>query len=63
MNEFEQTVSESKDDPEGYIGNPVNAFLLVKKLNREIAEFADILYSFSPVEGNKFNYKKRVFTR
>ncbi len=41
---------ESKSNPENFIGNPVNSFLLIKKLTKDLQKFVDQVNSLEKLK-------------
>ena len=41
MKDFEDLEKDSIDNPERFIGNPVNSFLIIKKLTKDLQKFVD----------------------
>ncbi len=41
---------ESKMNPENFIGNPVNSFLLIKKLTKDLQKFVDQVNSLEQLK-------------
>ena len=60
LNDFEMIKNASVIDENRFISNPVNLFLLTKKLTRDFDAFSDLIKSLWPkhLEGN-FLFQKR----
>lgn len=43
--EYEQVYNEANKDPSSYLINPVNSFLLTKRLTSDWLDFEDLMYS------------------
>ena len=46
VNDFSEINKMAVDDPEKFIGNPVNAFILIKQLTKNLQIFIDTLNNF-----------------
>ncbi len=51
IDDFEFLARVSARDPDNFIGNPVNAFLLIKKLHKDVIKFIDTLNSTKLIKG------------
>lgn len=41
LNDYEKLAALAKIDPQAFIGNPVNSYLLTKKLTKDFDEFKE----------------------
>lgn len=56
MRDFENMAGKSSD-PEKFIGNPVNAFLVIKKLMKDLQKFVDTVNSFDKLKGTLTKFR------
>ena len=50
LKDYELITENAKDNPENFVGNPVNSFLLTKKLTTDFQNFQKMFRS-SDIEG------------
>ena len=50
---FREMTRASSFNPEAFIGNPVNSFLLIKQLSIDLKLFVDTLSNFEKIQSNK----------
>ena len=51
INEYELLEEESKKNPDNFVANPVNSFLLIKKLTKDLQKFVDKVNSLEKLKG------------
>jgi hypothetical protein len=51
VTEFRQMSNLANSDPEKFVGNPVNAFLMIKKLSKDLQTFVDDISNFQQTKG------------
>ena len=59
LNEFKTIANNSRDNPDIFIGNPVNSFLLIKLLSKDLEKVVDSLGSFDKLTGLLENIKSK----
>jgi hypothetical protein len=58
LKDFDLLAESSKqNEPEHFIGNPVNALLLIKKLTKDLQNIVDTLNTYSKLKGKPVNYE------
>ena len=55
LQDYELITEKAKTNPENFVGNPVNSFLLTKKLTKDFQQFQKMVNS-SEIESIIFNY-------
>ncbi len=53
LGSFKEITQAGAVNPEAFIGNPVNAFLLIKQMSLEIKSFVSLLNNFEKLKGNQ----------
>ena len=51
IKDFDFIAESSYQDPENFIGNPVNALLLIKKLTKDLQKIVDTMNTYSRLKG------------
>jgi hypothetical protein len=46
MKDFEFIAENSRNDPVSFISNPINGFILIKKMSRDLSEIFDLLAGY-----------------
>ena len=52
VEDFKQIKNWSISNPENFVANPVNSFLLIKKLSTDLQNFVDIINSYEQLKGS-----------
>jgi prolyl 4-hydroxylase len=60
IKDFDFIAESSYKDPEKFIGNPVNALLLIKKLTKDLQKIVDILNTYSQLKSVVDEIKEKI---
>ena len=59
LNELKTIANNSRHNPDTFIGNPVNSFLIIKLLSKDLEKVVDSLGSFDKLTGLLDNIKSK----
>lgn len=61
VEEFKQIKNSSISNPENFVANPVNSFLLIKKLSTDLQSFVDIINSYEQLKDLVNQIKEKFY--